>query len=382
MAQRVAVLGAGNAGHAAAFELSLKGNEVMLFEHPDFAKSLEGIRQKGGIEAVKELTADGKVIPAMLSGFAKIAGLTTDPQAALGFADVVLMFVPQFAQEAIFKLVMPHLRDGQVFVILPGNFGSLIFKKMMREAGINKKVTFVETTSIPYAVRVIAPGTVYIEGKKSAFSAASFPASEIKSALEALKGVLFLEVIALKNVLEVWLSNPNMIMHVATATLGMGPMESRQGRIQFYAEGCSASVAKVLEKEDQERLAVGRAYGLKLRSFIESINSFYGLNVKSIRDFAANTPVHNRMPNDSPQSPKERYISEDCPCGLVPVYEFGKAAGVACPTMEAIIRIDNIYNDVDYFKTGITLEKLGLSGKGKEEILALIAADDPGVYFA
>ena len=381
MAKKVTVLGAGNAGHAAAFEISLNGAEVMLFEHPDFAKSLDGIKQKGGIEAVGELTAGDKVIPAMLSGFAKIAGLTTDPREALGFADVILMFVPQFAQEAIFKLVMPYLKDGQVFVILPGNFGSLIFKKMMREAGIDKKVIFVETTSIPYAVRVIAPGTIYIEGKKTAFSAASLPASKIKGVLEALKGVLFLEVIPLKNVLEVWLSNPNMIMHVATATLGMGPMESRQGRIQFYAEGCSVSVAKVLEKEDQERLAVGKAYGLKLMSFVEIINSFYSLNVKSIRDFAENTPVHNRMPNDSPKSPKERYISEDCPCGLVPVYEFGKAAGVTCPTMEAIIRIDNIYNDVDYFKTGVTLEKLGLSGKGKEEILALIDADGPGVYF-
>jgi len=43
---------------------------------------------------------------------------------------------------------------------------------MMKEAGINKKITFVDTSSIPHAVRVIGPGKIYIEGKKNALSAA------------------------------------------------------------------------------------------------------------------------------------------------------------------------------------------------------------------
>lgn len=175
--------------------------------------------------------------------------------------------------------------------------------------------------------------------------------------------------IPLKNVLEVGFSNGNMIIHVATAVLGMGPMESCQGKIQFYAEGCSDSVAKVLEKEDQERLAVGRAYGMNLMSFVEIVNKFYNLNMTSIRDFVKNTPIHNRMPNDSPKGPKERYIVEDCPSGLVPVYHFGKLAGVDCPTMEAIIRICNIYNETNYFETGLNPEKLGLGGKNVKEIL-------------
>ncbi|MFH1593263.1 MAG: NAD/NADP octopine/nopaline dehydrogenase family protein [Candidatus Omnitrophota bacterium] len=369
MGKKVTVLGAGNAGHAISFEISLCGGEVMLFEHPNFAKNLDGIRQRGGIEAVKELQAEGKNVPAMLSGFAKIAGLTSDPKEAMDFADIIVMIVPQFAQETIFKLIMPHLRDGQTIVIMPGNFGSLIFKKIMRENGVNKKITFVETSSIPYAVRVIGPGTVYIEGKKTALSAASLPANEINNAIKTLEGVLILEIKPLKNVLEIGLGNPNMIMHVATATLGMGPMESRKGQIQFYKEGCSPSVAKVLEREDLERIDVGKAFGLELKPFVEIVNEFYNLSMKSIRDFAENTPVHNRMPNDSPKSPKERYISEDCPCGLVPVSAFGKAGGVPTPTIDSIINIDNIFNDIDYTKTGLNLDKLGLGGMNKEQII-------------
>ncbi|MFH1442193.1 MAG: NAD/NADP octopine/nopaline dehydrogenase family protein [Candidatus Omnitrophota bacterium] len=369
MGKKITVLGAGNAGHATAFEISLNGGEVMLFEHPSYAKSLDGIRQRGGIEAVKELQAEGKAVASVLSGFAKIANLTIDPKAAMDFSDVVLLMVPEFAHEAIFKMVMPYLRDGHLIVTQPGNFASLFFKKWMIEAGINKKVTFLDASSIPYAVRVIAPGTVYIEGKKSAYSAGALPAKDISSAIERLKDVLFLDLIPLKNVLEAGFSNANMIIHVATAALGMGPMESRQGKIQFYAEGCSDSVAKVLEQEDKERVAVGKAYGLELNTFVQIVNLFYGLKMTSIRDFTKNTPVHNRMPNDSPKSPKERYISEDCPSGLVPVYHFGKAAGVECLVMEAIIRVCNIYNDVNYFETGITPEKLGLGGKSVKEIL-------------
>jgi len=370
--KRVTVLGAGNAGHAIAFEISLKGGEVMLFEHPDFTLNLKGIRQRGGIEAVAEIDAEGRAAPAALSGFAKIDGLTTDPKEAMDFADVVVMTVPEFAQAAIFRLVIPYLRDGQTMAVLPGNFGSLVFKKTMKEAGVDKEIIFVETNTIPYGVRVVGPGQAYILGKKKALSAASLPASETDGALDRLKDVLLLEVCPLENVLAAGLSNPNMIMHVATAALGMGPMESREGRIQFYAEGCSPSVAKVLEKEDEERLAVGRAYGLNLLSFVETVNVFYGLNMKSIRDFAENTPFHNRMPNDSPKSPRERYIHEDCPCGLVPVHEFGKLAGVPCPTIESIITVCNIYNNTDYFKEGITLEKLGLAGMTKEQILEYV----------
>jgi len=373
MSNRVTVLGAGNAGHAIAFEISLQGSEVMLFEHPDFAKNLEGIRQRGGIEALAEFWAEDRVVPAMLSGFARVSGLTTDPGEAMDFADVVVMIVPQFAHEAIFKLVMPHLRDGQTMVVLPGNFGSLVFKKMMIEAGLSRAVTFVETTSIPYAVRIVGPGQVYIEGKKVGLTAGSLPSSGTGKALEDLKDVLLLKVSPLENVLAAGLSNPNMIMHVATAALGMGPMESRGGRIQFYAEGCSPSVAKVLEREDEERLAVGRAFGLNLLSFVDTVNVFYGLDARSIRDFAASTPVHNRMPNDSPKSPRERYIHEDCPCGLVPVYEFGKLAGVPCPVIESIIRVCNVYNDTDYFSTGVTLGRLGLAGMSREQVLEYVA---------
>ncbi|MFC1576057.1 NAD/NADP octopine/nopaline dehydrogenase family protein [Candidatus Omnitrophota bacterium] len=372
MAKKITILGAGNGGHAIAFDIALNGGEVMLFEHPNFAKNLEGIKQKGGIEATKALHGEKKEVPSALSGFAKIAGLTTDPKEAMDFADVILMVVPAFAQESIFKMVMPHLRDGQTFVIMPGDFGSLVFRKMIEEAGIKKKVTFVETVSIPYAVRITGPGEIFIMGKKTAFSLGVLPASETDNAIKALKDVLLLKLVPLNNVIAAGFGNPNMIIHVPTATLNMGAMESRKGAIQFYKEGASQTVSKVLEAMDKERMAIGEALGLKMLTFVESVNVFYSLSMKSIRDFTLNTPIHNNMPNDSPKGPKERYISEDCPYLLVPVSDFGRLVGVPAPTMGSIIAIDNVYNDTDYFKTGRTLDTLGLAGMGRDEILSSV----------
>ncbi|MDP8262001.1 MAG: NAD/NADP octopine/nopaline dehydrogenase family protein [Candidatus Ancaeobacter aquaticus] len=373
MAKKITILGAGNGGHAIAFDTALNGAEVMLFEHPNFTKNLDGIREKGGIEAVDALHEEGIDVPAALSGFVKIAGLTSDPKEAMDFADVIVMVVPSFAQATIFEMVMPHLRDGQTFVILPGNFASLLFKKMMAESGISANVTFAETVSIPYAVRIIGPGQIFIMGKKTAFSLASLPGSAINDVCQTLKDVLLLKLIPLANVIEAGFSNPNMIIHVPTATLNMGAMESREGKIQFYREGASDTVSKVLEKMDSERVEIGAALGLKLITFYEAVNTFYSLDMKSIRDFTLNTPIHNNMPNDSPKSPKERYITEDCPFLLVPVHEFAQLVNVPCPAIESIIKIDNIYNDTDYFKVGRTLDVIGLKGMSPEEIIAHVS---------
>lgn len=372
MPKKVTILGAGNAGHAIAFDVSLNGGEVMLFEHPQFARNLEGIRQKGGIEAVKSLHKEGKESPAALSGFARIAGLTTDAREAMEFADVVVMLVPGFAQEPIFRLVLPHLKEGQIFVVLPGNFASLIFKKMMKEAGVDRRVTFVEGASIPYAVRVIGPGQIYMLGKKDAFQIGALPGEEIGRAAESLKDVLLLKILPQQNVLETGFSNANMIIHTPTATLNMGLAESTGGKGQFYRDGVSPTVAKVLEKMDQERLAIGKAYGLKLLNFVETVNDFYSLDMKSIRDFVVRTPIHNNVPDDFPSSPRDRYISEDCPFVCVPVHAFGRLAGIPCPVIESIITIDCVYNDTDYFHEGRNLEKMGLSGMTREQVLSQI----------
>lgn len=368
MSKKVTILGAGNGGHALGMHLALKGIDVMMFEHPRFEKNLEGIQQNQGIEAIEKMLKGDVLITSKLKGFGKIKNTTTDPEKAMDFADIVFMIVPAFAQETIFRLVMPYLKDGCLLVLLPGNFGSLVFHKILENAGIKKDVTFAEANTIPHACRIVGPGQVFVGGVKDAFDIAAMPAARTPNVVDRLRKVLPLRPVALKNVLETGFSNMNMIAHVPTSVLNMGLAESRQGQFYFYKEGMSESVARVQQKVDDERLSIGRKYHLQLRSFVEEVNLLYSQHFHSIRDFAVNTPVHNSFGYDFPKSPRERYVSEDCPFLLTPLYEFGKLAGMETPAIKSIITVASIMNEVNYFETGRTLERMGLTGWKLERV--------------
>lgn len=86
MPRKITVLGAGNAGFTLAFHLSHLGNEVALFEHPDFKQAIEGVQKTGEIVAVAE---EGG-FKSVLSGTAKIHLATCDIKEAIEFGEVCI----------------------------------------------------------------------------------------------------------------------------------------------------------------------------------------------------------------------------------------------------------------------------------------------------
>ena len=83
---RIAILGAGNGGCAAAADLSMHGHSVALYELPEFADSLVPIKERGGIEIIDE-------------GFAELDTITTDIAEAMSGASYVFNPVPAFAHQ-------------------------------------------------------------------------------------------------------------------------------------------------------------------------------------------------------------------------------------------------------------------------------------------
>ena len=67
-----------------------------------------------------------------------------------------------------------------------------------------------------------------------------------------------------------------------------------------------------------------------------------------------------------------RYLTEDCPNGLVPWSELGKLCGVPTPTMDAVISIYSLVHERNWRGTGIDLDRLGLAGMTVEEIRAYL----------
>lgn len=89
----VAVLGGGIGAAAVAGALKLKGTTVHLLEAPELAEqTIRPIQERGGLEVISDHA------PGIDSGFAALDEITTDPEAALKDAEIVLYVVPAFAE--------------------------------------------------------------------------------------------------------------------------------------------------------------------------------------------------------------------------------------------------------------------------------------------
>jgi opine dehydrogenase len=71
-----------------------------------------------------------------------------------------------------------------------------------------------------------------------------------------------------------------------------------------------------------------------------------------------------------------RYIHEDVGYGLVPMAALGRLAGVATPTMDALVQLVSVALGVDYARDGLTLERLGLAGKSPAELVTFAQQGD------
>jgi len=356
----IAVLGGGNGGHTMAADLTLAGYDVYFYEHPSFQASFAAIMKRGDVE----LQGIGR------RGIARIKLITTDIGKALKGAGLINVVVPAFGHELFFHQMLPHMRDGQTVVIWAGDFGSLRLANLMKEKGIDKKVTVVETNTLPYGTRLQEPGVVdcLLLAPQVLFSA--LPSVHNQDLIEPLHQ-LFPAVEAGKNVIMIGLSNPNPIVHPPGSVLNTARIEYTGGDFYMYREGITAAVARVIRQVYEETAALGRALGLEVLQYEE----------RDFRTTASIMGVAFQAPFDTlgiiasikgPKSLKDRYLKEDLPFGLVPMSELGKKLEVPTPVIDAIVNLGSIICEEDFWTTGRKLKDLGLAEMSKEEILRYI----------
>lgn len=363
----VAIFGAGNGASALACDLSLRGHSVRLWENPSFSANIEYLLNNGRI-----VTAAGAV-----SGKARLSCVTTDAEEAMAGAEMIFVIMPSFGQESAFNYMIPHVKAGQVIFIMPGNFGSISLYSKLKANGNADGVLIGEADTIPYATRLKADKTCDVFGVKGSMSMSAIPNGNIEILREKLQSVLPLRLTALASVMAVGLANTNMIIHCPTMIMNAGRIESGE-RFGFYNEGMTPSVCKVMEKMDEERLAVASAFGYKLVTEFEDALSNYeldGSRYSCLYDIFNTHPVYSKMGKDSPQTLTHRYLTEDVPYLLVPVAEMGQIAGVATPTIDSIVRLASIVNDADFVQSGRGLAAMGIKNPTVDNILRMLAGE-------
>jgi opine dehydrogenase len=356
-----AVLGSGNGGRAFCGQIAHKGYPVVMYE--PLAETADYVK----LQEEKQMLLKGDI-----SVGGKLKGLTMDIREALKDAGVIFIVVPSFAHPPIFQKMIPHLKDGQHVVIVPGNYGGFLLKKMMSDAGAKPDISISETASLPYACRISDYNTVMIYKKKFQLKIATSPVKASQKVLDAVNDVFsgHIHFIAGSNLLAIDLDNINYTLHPFPVLLNYGDIEKNPATFRHYIDGVTPLIAKQMQKMDDERMAVGKALGLDLMSTMDQLKMYYGQNdCTNYYDYV-----------NSDQSPykdivghnvRSRYITEDVPCLHVPAIELAHLAGVEAPIAELCVKLSSMLHDVDYATEGTTLAKLGLSGKTAAEIVAM-----------
>lgn len=367
-APRVTIIGSGNADLTAAYHLSLHGCDTCLYGAPGFTGPLDDIREHGGIRALETLNG----VNLSFAGFREIHTVTDDIQEAVAFSDILILPVPSFAQLALFESMLPHLKDNQMIVLLPGNYGSLELRRRQKELGYQQDLIFVDAISIPWACRISGPAEVAIMGIKEYLPLAALPASRTDEAIERLTPVMPLPLKALANVIAAGLENINYAGHPLLTTLNMGLLENFRGDFNYYKDCCSTATARAAAVMEEERIQIGKAMGLELVPELEAMNSLYAMDCETVYEVNRTSETHGKIIS-APDSSEHRYITEDAAYLLVPCKEFARLTGTTTPMIDACLNIDNAYNNADYLATGRNLKAMGLDGLNVEQIMAAVA---------
>ncbi len=358
-----AVIGAGHGGKAMAAHLALLGCRVTLYNRtPD---RVAAIKARGGIDLEN---ADGP------RGFGRLACVTSSMEEALAEANLVMVVVPSSAHADIAKTAAPYLRDGQLVVLHPGRtLGAIEFDKVLREHGCRADVTIAEAETFIYASRSDGPAQSRIFRIKEAVPVAALPANRTPRVLEALAPAYpqFIDGIS---VLHTGLNNMGAIFHPALTLLNAGWIESTHGDYQFYIEGVTQSVARVLEALDRERVTVAASLGLRGRTGLEWLKLAYDADGADLHEAIHNQPGYYGI--KAPSTLNHRYIFEDVPMSLVPIAALGQHFGVSVRGMDSIIRLACIVHKTDYWRRGRTLDKLGIDNLSVSELTQFVMEGD------
>lgn len=359
-----AVVGAGGGGQAIAGCLALQGHQVRLFNRSPHR--LAPLLEQGGLK-----------LTGAVSGFARLELVTTDLAAAVGGAQVIMVVVPATAHEQVGRRLAGLVQPGQVIVLNPGRTGgALELLRSLQEGGAPAGVRVAEAQTLLFASRAYADGTCHIFSIKRQVPLAALPSSDTLQVLSAVKPA-FPQFFAAGSVLETGLDNMGAIFHPGVTLLNAGHIEATGGQFDYYQEGLTPAVARVIEQLDGERVEVARAYGVRARSAMSWLGEAYGAWGETLREAVLNNPGYRGI--RAPEHLDHRYIWEDVPASLVPIAALGQIAGVSTPVIDAVIAIASSMHSVDYRREGRNADRMGIAGYTPGEVLNLV--EDGGMIF-
>lgn len=366
-ATRYTIIGAGNGGKAMAAHLALMGAEVTLYNRT--FSHIDMISRRSGIEL--ESYEGGP------RGFGPLRKVTSDMAEALAEAEVIMVVVPSSAHGEVAHAMAPFLSDGQTIILHPGRtLGAIEFDAVLRRDGCTADINLAETETFIYASRSEGPAQARIFRIKDAVPLAALPATRTQIILEQIH-TAYPQYIDGVNVLQTGLNNMGAIFHPALTLLNAGWIEATNGDFEFYIDGVTPSVARVLEVLDRERVTVASALGIRARTALDWLELAYNVAGDTLLERIHNQTGYYGI--KAPATLNHRYIFEEIPMSLVPIASLGERYGVSTNGINSVIRLACIIHSTDYWRRGRTIAKLGIQGLSVSELTAFALTGERAV---
>jgi opine dehydrogenase len=353
---RVTVVGAGPGGLAVAGNAALRGHDVTLCDRD--LERVEAVGGRGGIE-----------VEGAIEGFASVTRTVDDPADAVAEADIVFIVTQGQDQGEAAAAMADALPRDAVVVVLPGCTGGALEVANRLGGG---RACVAEGDAFPFGCSIPRPGVSRIASMKRTFSAATIPAGDERAPARLRE--VFPEVSPAPTVLATSLANMNMVLHVAPMICNAGRIEFSGGGFDFYGNGVTPSVARVMAGMDAERAEVARALETPTPTLLEWMSTTYGVTAASLYDGvrALHHDVYGAMP--APRNLRHRYLLEDVACGAVPIAQLGRLCGLEMRVTCDLIELASALTGIDFWATGRTLARLGLEGESPAGVRRRLSA--------
>ena len=330
------VIGAGHGGQALAAYLQYLGNTTVLYNRTKIV--VDQIKSYGGIE-----------LQGMINTMVKGVYATSNLKEAIERSDVIMVCIPAHAHQDIASKMAKYLKPNHKIVINPGRtLGAFMFTKYLREAGLEMDLPIAETDTFTLTSRKVRPGVSQVFARKKLVQVAALTPEHTTSVYDDLVHS-FPMMRPAESVIITSLSNIGMIFHPFASLMNIGRIECEETYLH-YKEGITPTIAKFLEKLDQERIQLGEYFGYPLHSAQQWLSDVYGVASDNLYGALQATTQYNEI--SSPADINTRYIFEDIPTGIVPILELAKLANTPHKYLQLVLDLANSLYGIDFREIG------------------------------
>lgn len=351
---RVAVLGGGHGGYAAAAEISEAGHEVWFWRRD--AESFSAVLKEKKVR-LRDFKGDRDVA---------IAHPTTSLEEAITRTNAIIVPLPALSHKELAKQAAPFWRDGQVVFLPPGTFGSLVFAKAARDVGNTADVTFAETGTLPYLVRKHGPAEIFVSCYATRLPTGVFPARNSEHAFGVLEQI-YPSIEQLEDALSGALMNAGPIVHPPLIIMNAGPLEHFP-QWDIHNEGTQPSIRAVTTALDAERISLREELSYRAPHF--PLADHYSSDGD---EWMYGNAAHEKVTDSGDWREHivlktHRYMREDTELGLSMLVSVGRWAGHPMPVASGLLAIASAVTGDDLYANGRTMENLGVANLDRAQM--------------